>query len=99
MRRELCNLVSLFRHKWLHIRPDIRLEGGAALEDTSSSASLPRLRPPEGAPRLAADMLGCNGELVDVSDVLPVHTHLCREHYLMWDVWCLVGLLLCWMFL
>lgn len=99
MRRELCNLVSLFRHKWLQIRPDIRLEGGAALEDTSSSASLPRLRPPEGAPRLAADMLGCNGELVEVSDMLQFDVPSYSEHYLMWDVRCLVGLLFGWMFL
>lgn len=54
------------------IRPDVRLEGGAALEEASSSASLPRLRPPDGAPRLAEFMLGCNGELVDVSEVSSV---------------------------
>ena len=86
MRRALFNLISLLPHQSRRTSLNIRLEGGAALEDASSSASLPRLRPPEGAPRLAADMLGCNGELVSVSDVLLVHTHLCKGHYLMWDM-------------
>lgn len=41
-----------------------RLDGGAAAEEgISSSASLPRLRPPlaDGRPRFAADMLARNG--------------------------------------
>lgn len=43
----------------------IRLEGGAAEDEgISSSASLPLFRPlGAGRPRLAADMLGRNGEL------------------------------------
>ena len=45
---------------------DIRLDGGAAEDDSiSSSASLPRLRPlGAGAPRFAADMFGRSGELL-----------------------------------
>ena len=43
-------------------RPHIRLEGGAALEEASSSASLPRLRPPA---RFAEDILACGGELLN----------------------------------
>jgi hypothetical protein len=45
------------------MKPHIRLEGGAALEEASSSASLPRLRPPGGGARFAEDMLDCGGEL------------------------------------
>lgn len=45
------------------------------MEEASSSASLPRLRPPGGAPRLAADMLSFKGggELGSVSEVVLVH--------------------------
>ncbi len=44
----------------------LRLDGGAAEEEaTSSSASLVRFRPPAaGRPRFAADMLGRSGELL-----------------------------------
>ncbi len=64
------------------VRPDLRLDGGAAAEEGMSSASLARFRPPGVArPRLAADMLGRSGELVGVSgvpqyDVLAVITSL-----------------------
>jgi hypothetical protein len=34
-------------------------------------------------------MLECNGELEVVSTVFLIHRHFFREHYLMWDVWCI----------
>jgi hypothetical protein len=65
-RQELYNSVSFVDYIRSPARPDVRLEGGAALEEASSSASLFRLRPPDGAPRLAEDMLNSGGELEDV---------------------------------
>lgn len=55
----------------LTIAMDLRLEGGAAPEEgISSSASLPRFRPPAaGRPRFAEDMLGRSGELDGVSEM------------------------------
>lgn len=71
------------------VKSNIRLDGGAALEEASSS-SLPRLRPPCGGPRFAADMLSCSGgELFNVSGVQLVCDLV--SYYLMWDVcWLLV---------
>ena len=43
---------------------DVRLDGGMAEDEGSSSASRERLpRGPSGAPLLAADMFGRSGEL------------------------------------
>ena len=61
-------LLAISRCMAIEWRCNIRLDGGAPGEEgASSSASLPRLRPPvAGRPRLAADMLGRSGELGNV---------------------------------
>lgn len=63
-------LILAHSTNYFFIRLNIRLEGGAAFEEASSSGSLPRLRPPCGGPRFAADMLLCSGELWVVSDIV-----------------------------
>lgn len=64
---ELSVLIGL---QSIRISMYLRLEGGAALEEASSSASLPLFRPPGASPRLAEDMFGRSGELLVVSDVV-----------------------------
>jgi len=78
--RELYILVSFSNTLHLQQRPDVRLEGGAAFEEASSSASLPRFRPPDRAPRLAEDMLNSGGELLYVSIMVLIHQYCFLGH-------------------
>lgn len=79
MRQELFGVSQT--HYIFHIALHARLDGGAAADEgMSSSASLPRLRPPAaGRPLFAEDMLGRSGELNTVSRgciMLIVHMYL-----------------------